>query len=412
MTIAELKELRAKKLGDAAALANKPAATKEEMDQARALFAEANDLKGQLELREQIDSANAEVRANPGRRSTPTNGESVTADIPEKDLQKYSIVRAISRIVDQRGLDGIEKAVNEEIATKMGKRANGFYMPWSLPMEKRSDFDISTGAGLQDKVTAHAQFIDLLRNKMVLSTLGVTVLNDLVGQFDVPKMTGGATAQWVSPGSAPTASSQTVQQVQLREKQISAFTNISRNLLKQTSATVENMVRNDLARAIGLGVEEVGIQGGSTNEPSGILTLTSQEVPVTSTFGWDDVIALETAVASANADVSSMGYLTNATLRGTMKSTPKVTAQAIYLWGDNNQVNGYPALVTNAVPTVSAGDPLIFGAWSEMLIGFWGGADILVDPYSLGTSGGVRVIVHQSADVQFRHDESFAFCYA
>jgi len=38
----------------------------------------------------------------------------------------------------------------------------------------------------------------------------------------------------------------------------------------------------------------------------------------------------------------------------------------------------------------------------------WGGLDLLVDPYTGGTSGTVRVSVLQDVDVTVRHPESFS----
>ena len=38
----------------------------------------------------------------------------------------------------------------------------------------------------------------------------------------------------------------------------------------------------------------------------------------------------------------------------------------------------------------------------------WGGLDLQVNPYSLDTSGAVRVTAFQDVDMQIRHPESFA----
>jgi HK97 family phage major capsid protein len=67
-------------------------------------------------------------------------------------------------------------------------------------------------------------------------------------------------------------------------------------------------------------------------------------------------------------------------------------------------INGYRAIVSNQV---TAGD-LYFGNFADLLVGMYGGLDILVDPYTSSASGTVRVRALQSVDVAVRHAVSFA----
>ena len=56
----------------------------------------------------------------------------------------------------------------------------------------------------------------------------------------------------------------------------------------------------------------------------------------------------------------------------------------------------------------SALSAVIFGNWNDMVIGMWGGLDIQVNPYSLDTSGAVRITAFQDIDVGVRNPGSFA----
>ena len=51
---------------------------------------------------------------------------------------------------------------------------------------------------------------------------------------------------------------------------------------------------------------------------------------------------------------------------------------------------------------------IFFGNWGDLMIGEWGNLDILVDPYTGGTAGTLRIIVFQDVDIAVRHAESFA----
>ena len=132
---------------------------------------------------------------------------------------------------------------------------------------------------------------------------------------------------------------------------------------------------------------------------------------------WQNIIDLETAVATANADVGNMGYLVNAKTRGKLKSTQKFTGtNGMPVWDAGGApLNGYQAAVTNAVPSnltkgTSSGvaSAIIFGNFADLMIGMWGTTDLMRDPYANSTSGGVRIIALQDVDVQVRNVESFA----
>jgi HK97 family phage major capsid protein len=247
------------------------------------------------------------------------------------------------------------------------------------------------------------------------------MMTGLVGQVAIPKQTGSATHFWVAENSAPTESQQAFGQVTMTPKTVGAFTDISRRLILQSSISVENLVQRDLATVLGLAVQQAAINGsGASNQPTGILTTAGIGSVAGGTNGlaptWAHIIALETAIAVANADVGTMGYLTNARMRGRLKSTEKfATSNGSPIWdGGSTPLNGYAAAVTNAVPsngTKGSGTNLssiIFGNFADLMIGMWGSLDLMVDPYTGSTAGTIRVVALQDVDVAVRNVESFS----
>ena len=61
---------------------------------------------------------------------------------------------------------------------------------------------------------------------------------------------------------------------------------------------------------------------------------------------------------------------------------------------ENNEINGYPAIVSNQL----ANNDVLFGDFSQFVIGMWSGLDLTVDPYANATSGSVRIIALQDVD--------------
>ena len=351
-----------------------------------------------------------------------------TADIglDKREVKQYSLMRVLNALANptdaaaQRSA-AFERECSEAVAAKIGKQARGFMVPFEV---QQRDLNVTTASAGGNSVATDllaGSFIDLLRNAMVIDGLGTRMMTGLVGNIAIPKLTGAATAYWVAENTAVTESQQTIGQVTMTPKTVGAFTDISRRLLLQSSLSVEQMVQQDLATVLGLAIQQAAINGsGASNQPSGLLTLVTPGV-IGGTNGlaptWANMIALETAIASANADVGTLAYLTNAKVRGKLKGTEKFSAgTGAPVWAEGNTpVNGYRAAVTNGVPsnlvkgtsgaTCSA---IIFGNFADLMIGMWGGLDLTVDPYSGSTAGTVRVVALQDVDVAVRNVESFA----
>ena len=99
-----------------------------------------------------------------------------------------------------------------------------------------------------------------------------------------------------------------------------------------------------------------------------------------------------------------MFYLINASARGALKSTEKASNTAQFVF-ENNEINGYPAIVSNQL----ANNDVLFGDFSQFVIGMWSGLDLTGDPYANATSGSVRIIALQ--DVDFAVKQPTAFCF-
>lgn len=349
-----------------------------------------------------------------------------TADVgmSGKEVKEYSILRALNALANPQDANAqraaaFERECSDAAAKVLGKESRGFMVPFEV---QKRDLNVTTATAGGNLVATNlmaGNFIDLLRNAMVIDGLGAQFLTGLVGKIAIPKQSGGATAYWVAESGAPTESQQTIAQVTMQAKTVGAFTDISRQLLKQSSIDVEGFVQRDLAAVLGLAIQQAAISGtGQNNQPSGLLTLITPSV-AGGTDGaaptWANIIELETDVSVANADVGSMGYLTNAKVRGKLKGTTKANNQNGFVFEQGDMpLNGYRAGITNAVPsnlTKGAGTDLsaiLFGNFADLLIGMWGGLDLTVDPYSGSTSGTVRVVALQDVDVAIRHAESFA----
>lgn len=425
--IKALREERAKLSADMQAILDKADSEKRDLSaDEEGKFGEMNKraeaaLK-ELGRYESVAQIGAAATGGQAIRQLDSNHAAANPIFEQRDLKEYSLLRALRCAMSGRPVDGLEGEVSQEIAKRSGKSPQGFYFPTEIAVQSadQRSLTLTTGSGAKPTITDASNFIELLRNRQVMAGLGARYLTGLTGDLSIPKQTGGATAYWVAEGSAPTASNQTIGSVALAPKTVGAYTDISRKFILQSSVSAEQFVRQDLATVLAIELDRAAINGsGSGAEPTGILNTGSIGSVAIGTNGgaptWASIVGLESAVAVSNADVGALGYLTNAKVRGKLKTTPKVSGYPTYIWGDNGMVNGYNVGVSNTVPaTLSKGtssgtlSAMIFGNFNDAIYGLWSGLDILVDPYTGSSTGTVRVVALQDADFKVRHAESFA----
>lgn len=421
--ILELKQARAKVISEARAIVEKADTegrelTIEERDSYDGLLAKVDNMGQDIERREKLEGFDGVHKPDP---AIGMSGE---------EVRRYSLIRAIRAAAnsakDPHAWDdaALEMEASRAVAEKIGRDPQGFFVPTDY-LESRSGMvkgtDANGGFLVADELKSQS-FIDMLRNKMVLNQAGAQVMGGLVGDVLIPRQTGGATAYWVSEGGDITESDQTIGQVSLSPKTVGAYTDISRKLLLQSSIDVEQMVRNDLATVLALAIDLAGLHGtGANNQPTGIAATSG----IGSVVGGDNgaaptlahLINLETEVSVDNADMGKLAYITNPKVRGKLKQTARVSStDSLMVWADGNTpLNGYPAYISNQVKanltkgtSTSVCSAIFYGNWADLIIGMWGGLDVLVDPYTGSKSGTVRVVEMQDVDVAVRHAESFA----
>jgi|GEM_PF-6550176 len=179
---------------------------------------------------------------------------------------KYSLLRAVDLVSRNKPLDGLEGEVSAEIEKRSGKAATGFYIPWDLPVyghEQRAAFNTTGGAGMIPTIQGRS-IVDILRNKMLMSRLGATVMTDMVGIFDLPKKTGTGAAYWVTESGEPTESNPVIGQIPFSPTTVGTYSDVTRRLVKQSSFSAEQVVRDDLLSVLILEMDRVGFNGSGT----------------------------------------------------------------------------------------------------------------------------------------------------
>jgi HK97 family phage major capsid protein len=370
------------------------------------------DLGRQLvESGRSINEARAAVLEKLNIKEEPVNMKAAEIGLTEKESRSFSFLRAINYLANPtdraaREAASFEIEASEAAADKLGRASRGITIPVDV---MRRDLTVGTataGGNLVETELDSANFIDLLRNASALDQAGATVLTGLSGNVNIPRQSGAATAYWVAESGSPTESQQTIDQVALTPKTCGAFTDFSRKLMIQSSIDVENMVRNDLARVLALEIDRVGLYGsGSSNQPLGLKDTTGvlSEDFAANTPTFAEVVALESDVSGANALLGSPVYVMNSAMAGSLKTATKDSGSGQFIL-QGGEVNGYRAVISNQV----ASNDLWFGNFSDLIIAYFSGLDLMVDPFTGSTSGTVRVVALQDVDIAARHGASFS----
>jgi HK97 family phage major capsid protein/HK97 family phage prohead protease len=359
-----------------------------------------------------LDELRSALLEKMGVKEKPVNPKDAEIGLSTAERKQFSFLRAINALAHPNSVEAqraaaFEMEVSRAAQQKSGKEARGFLVPADVLGYGRRDLTVGTASAGGDLVATELlseSFIDLLRKALTLQTAGATVLTGLQGMIALPRQSGGATVFHVAESAGITESQLTVDQVTMQPRTIGALTDYSRRLLLQSTIDVESLVRRDLATSIAIEVENQAINGtGVGSLPLGFLNTTGINTESGFTTFLDYVNA-EASLSTDNALLGSLGYLMNSALRGTLKTTEKSATgtSANFIYETNNTINGYPAYVSNSMPDSTA----VFANFSDILIGFYSGLDIMVDPYTGSAAGTVRVIAMQDYDVAIRHPES------
>jgi hypothetical protein len=351
-------------------------------------------------------------------------------ELEKRAKRPYSLTSVLRSMCETpHRLGALETEVDQELrALNPLRGVVGHLVPIeALSQPWRRDLSItspSTGS-VTVQTTVGDQVIPFLRAKTVCGRLGATLIDGLAGpNIKLPRAILGTTAQWLPEIGGGTDADPNFDSFTATPKRIQGSTVISRQLVYQSSVDIEAFIANDLANAIAVAVDNAAINGtGVAPQPLGILnypanlpgsyTYASRSANVT--FGgpstWANVLLFEKNLELGNVtNDGTFGYTTDPLTRDKWQQAAKLAGYPSFLWentGDPNdefgRVNG-----RRAISSTQIAGKVVFGKWSECLILSWLGLDVHVDPFSLATTGEIRVQVSLLADIQFRYP--LAFC--
>jgi HK97 family phage major capsid protein len=348
--------------------------------------------------------------------SRHTDTRALDIGLSKKETQRYSFGNLIrSMVVGDPSSAAFEIECSQAMAKMLGRTPEGVFVPYEV---LRRDFNVGTATEAGNLVATDLRgdlYVDALRASMVLPGMGVRVLTGLTGNVDIPRKATPSTLAGLTEIGSASETNPVTAKLTLSPKRVGAYVEVSKQAIIQSSIAMEPMLRDDLVTGAAVLIENYAIQGSSAANGTGLIyrsglgTVTEQGNGTA--LIWDHLVDMETAAADANAEPDRLsGYLINTAIRGKAKKTAKGTNMG-FIWDAGGQpLNGYRAAVTNNVPrnltkgtSTTVASALTFASdWSMMVLGFFGGADVTVDPYSKADTGQVKITLNQFWDYTVR----------
>lgn len=327
---------------------------------------------------------------------------------------RVSLLEVLRSQMEGRALSGAAAEFSAEAERRSGRKPQGAYVPLSL-LETRAASTTSTVGEVVPTDHRAQDYILPLRNALLARRLGVRVLSGLVGNPSIPKTDTSLTVGWVAEDSALSASNLTAASVTLAPKHVGGLTELSRQLIQQSSPDIEALVREDFAFAIAKALDSAILIGGAANGPVGIVSTVGIQTQSLATLSWANCLALLGKLDVANSP--AVNIVASTAVKAKLMSTLKEStdAGAGYL-SDGVSLGGVPIAFTNQMALNATPNPdtgrLLAGDFGQTLLGVWSEVDLLVNPYesTAYSKGNVLVRIMSTADVAVRH--AAAFCLA
>ena len=257
--------------------------------------------------------------------------------------------------------------------------------------------------GVHDEVveTEIQGILEPLYANSVLANLGVRWYSGLPkGDVQIPIM-GKGSCGWAGEIEAASASGNTFTTKKLSPKRLTAYVDISKQLLAQDTIGVEAAIKRDIVNALNDKLEATifGAVAGDTEKPAGIFYGATE----TNVDTYAQLCAFEAGLDDANVN-GQKKYLMGNTAKATFRSMIKGT-NATGMVLENGQIDGTPMVNTSNVSTKK----FVYGDFNYLALGSWSDVEIVIDNYTQAINGCVRLIINAYFDAKVLRPEAFKF---
>jgi len=342
-------------------------------------------------------------------RQAQMGGASVSeAKEINKINRSFSLSRAVQAASFGKSLEGAEAEWAQEAAKEYQMR--GLQMSGQIGIPANAlfragaadDFQAGSGDGSGFVATSVPGVIDALRTPTMAERVGVTTINNATGNLKFPRVSVKATGAEETEVSADNASGLELDELTLSPIRVAANTKYSKQLILQGGAQVDAMIARELAAGINETIDKAVFAKAAAS--AGTIVDKASAALASS-----DVFAMQKAVLAAGGDLARCAFVGSPTAMTIVKGEAAVASVSALVEGNN--IDGYTTYFTpNLADDDASEGALLFGDFGlGMVMAFFGGIDLLVDPYSNAGTAQIALHVNKFYDVDVRQAGALAY---
>jgi HK97 family phage major capsid protein len=369
-----------------------------------AILKEVDSLDAKIERSEKVEA----LEAREVVKSAPVSAKR-TPDTLEHQSNNFDI-RNVIKGLKSGNFDGLEGEIHQEAlkeARECGVSVAGYGIPSSM-LEKRTDIDQATSA-IQPTVVG--AYVDAIREEAVFDKVipSSNIMNGLSADYKIPILAKQAVAWASAENSAAADGGANFTSVTLSPTRFAGYVDISNRVLTQNGNAVTMSVMADLGRASARLIDAALFSTATvTNAPtslaatSGVLTFTEAAAYSANVSNYADLLEALQTLANGEGLTGSTAVVANTKLMSDIYKAAQVssiTAATGSSFGTTMNVAGQNTYFTTACTsngTTSA--DFIAGDFNKVKLGFFGGLDIVMDPYTSLLNNEIRLVLNRELD--------------
>ena len=391
--------------------------TAEEQAQFDALKTKATGLQAQIAREEQVLALKASA-ASP----VIIPGSGVPGTVPAQPKEKLEPGIMVARIAQAVAIGGSDQRA-------VAAAAEGLYGSDMGQIVANMEQATNTKGGFLVNTDYSADFIDILRPRVVIRRMGARAIPMPDGNLTTRRKTTGTSASYVGERVPAPKTEATVNQITMSAKRLTALVPITNQLIRRASLNVQMMIRDDLIEGVSVREDQQFLRGvGSSTAPTGLRNLIAagNVIAANATVNLanvtNDLGKLRLAVLNANIPMTQCGYIMSPRSLLFLENLRDANGNKAFPEVAEGRLGIYPIGVTTSVPdNLGAGtnqSEIYFGDFAQFMIGDTEQVAIAASDVAAYDDGGtiraafsndetvVRVIAEH--DTQIRYDTAFA----
>lgn len=246
--------------------------------------------------------------------------------------------------------------------------------------------------------------IEPLEKGLILHRLGLKVQHGMTGAWQFP-VVAGVEATMEGENVEISDSDIDISKISPSPKRIAIVIPVSNRAINQSNGVIRQIVLKQISMSSARLLNKWMFSDTKIASIASEGCFVNPKTQISGEINWDNVVALECDVMATgvNMEDATGAYVCNAKMYAKLKTTSKDKGSGQMLIDSDGKMNGYPVYVTEYVKA----NTLNFGIFSYEMLGQFGDANLIYDPYTGAKRNLVYFVYNADYDLFTLRTEAF-----